>query len=76
MNGGSVERPTLMDWAPTNFMTDEEFATELYSIVSELTQINEYEFPYRIPKLQKRADKLVKYISDAVKEHFEHEADA
>ena len=57
-------------------MTDEEFATELYSIVLELTQINEYEFPYRIPKLQKRADKLVDHIQMEVKKHFEHEADA
>ena len=57
-------------------MTDEEFATELYSIVLDLTQINEYEFPYRIQKLQRRADKLVEHIQVEVKKHFEQEADA
>jgi len=38
-------------------MTDQEKITErLWAIINELTEINEYEYPYRIPMLQKKAD--------------------
>jgi hypothetical protein len=38
--------------------SQDEITKRLWSIVTELCSINEYEYPYRIPRLQKRADAI------------------
>lgn len=40
----------------------------LWAIVNELCSTNEYEYPYRIPALQKEADKILKDISEQAKD--------
>lgn len=35
------------------------FEDRLFEIVKELAEVNAYEFPYRVPELQARADKLL-----------------
>lgn len=39
---------------------DKETARKLLEIVRELTELNDYELPYRVPPLRERADEVLK----------------
>lgn len=45
--------------------TEKQITDDLWKLVSDLSNVNEYEFPYAIPKLQQAADRLLHEANDS-----------